>query len=1303
MKKNLSVAQQLGLKSLARKVSKMELIVLEADKGKSFVVTDEATYLDMARDHIAGDKECGPADVRKSERILATTAKAIGNAMNLGTKHSQGAYVRCLDNLGSEAGDVPTLKLLVKVHKPLGPDGHPQSRPVVAAASGLSSRAGDVVADILEPMVRAQVPRMEDQSTEEVLAQLEEAEIFIRDSGINDAMVGSLDVQALYPSLDQLGSSKAVEDFIMQSKVEMIGVDYRAVQVYLASNLSEQEVKDEGLVGLVPARLAKMGPRPGKTTTELRQKKKVLDKGKEEEETAQQDSKWAPTNLEQLTEEQKMILVSKMLRLAVLNIFRNHMYQFGGVTFRQLKGAPIGLRLTSIIARIVMDQWLLKFLAILDQAGVEVYMAAKYVDDVNVVMSMLGLGSRWDGSEVVWSQEQEETDRTQSRTREEVTMEVTRDIADSIIPWLKFTMDLPQYHDNGMVPILDLQVWVQHPSQEEMESGLGSDLLMWIFYEKDTASEHVFMADSAYTWRSKITTLSMEAFRRMRNTSRQASLTTRSSILKTFIRKVRGSGYSLKSCIGILESGLRHYYRKLQVDLEGGPKLNLRCDSDAAQKRRTKIGASHNWFSRRRGGADEKWKKENHWRNQDCADNQATEGARRRVEWGRVPATATIHGHPPLLPTKTPTTTTTTHANCGVEWGCVPASATIHGRPPLLPTTTPATKDTRRRVEWGRVPATATIHGTPLLLTAKKQEERKIVSTLLVPYTMGSGLQKTVQASEDKFSTMTGGYRIRVVEKGGEKLAHLLCRNDPWAAQRVCPDKECVTCLSKVWLREQKKAARKSGQKLPEVLLKSTSNQCRRESLTYTLQCLDCAILGRGSFYQGESSQSARQRQGKHSRDLAQGVAASPLVEHTVRVHGGVRPQVLYMIKAVEPKPLYRAVRESVAISLQPGGDANLNRCQEWGAPRVPILTAQGGDKGQECGDREDRVGPNPNLRWAKMILEEVEMGVRKRVKLWDSREQMELEMSGSGPTTTEEGPRGPPASKRRRAAGPSPPTLAASNTADRLTSAADKAAVETAALKAAGPLTAILEAARPEVKEQAAQDPIGSVGGARTTATSATTLAATPPAARLTNTANGAAVSTAAPKAVGPLTAGGEAASVGTEVEAVHPLGPEVKENDDNKLHGPGGDDDGRVFVFGGSDIREKRKLEAAQQWGDLMRKPPTPRPNPRGRPKGSRSTKVKVAPRTTPTTNPGSESVLTWLGGSRINGGDGGGEERENAGRASHWIAWARTTNPVAKANQGNVKALSQLQRLDKVMIECQIQCWKEPEEGVEGETEI
>ena len=67
-----------------------------------------------------------------------------------------------------------------------------------------------------------------------------------------------------------------------------------------------------------------------------------------------------------LSAKQKKLIISKVVKIACLNVFKNHCYYFKGVRYLQLAGGPIGLRLTSIVARVVMDHWLSMFTTRLD-------------------------------------------------------------------------------------------------------------------------------------------------------------------------------------------------------------------------------------------------------------------------------------------------------------------------------------------------------------------------------------------------------------------------------------------------------------------------------------------------------------------------------------------------------------------------------------------------------------------------------------------------------------------------------------------------------------------------------------------------------------------------------------------------------------------------------------------------------------------------------------------------------------------------------------------------------------------------
>ena len=402
-------------------------------------------------------------------------------------------------------------------------------------------------------------------------------------------MVGSLDVRSLYPSLDQNESSRLVENLVMNSKVNFEGIDYRCAQTFIASNMSKKEIKKKKLQKILPSRRWKMGKRPGATTKELGQKKKKptssgppapspTDPGPDPEADAEPEpadndqSKWDHSNPpENLDEVQKRRLLATAVGIAVRTVFEHHTYSFGGIRYRQVLGGPIGLRLTSLVARIVMDSWAAGFLSKLDINGFKVWAFIKYVDDVNIVISMMDKDVEWVGDELLL------VDRTGAEARpsvlgvapsEEHTMGLVQQAADSIMPWLSFTHDLPSYHTNGMVPMLDVQVWIEHSPPG---SGLP-DSLAWKFYEKESSSSRVLKATSAYNWRSKIVTMSMEVMRRMQNSSRQIEISERGNILKTFARKLRSSGYSAKTSKSMIESGLRFYFRKVRIELEGGGK-----------------------------------------------------------------------------------------------------------------------------------------------------------------------------------------------------------------------------------------------------------------------------------------------------------------------------------------------------------------------------------------------------------------------------------------------------------------------------------------------------------------------------------------------------------------------------------------------------------------------------------------------------------------------------------------------------------------------------------------------------------
>ena len=132
------------------------------------------------------------------------------------------------------------------------------------------------------------------------------------------------------------------------------------------------------------------------------------------------------------------------------------------------------------------------------------------------------------------------------------TMKLVQELANSITPGIKFTTDLPSANATGKAPMLDTAVWVE---PGDKQSGTG-DVIRYTFYEKPATAPLVFHARGAHPWRTKLQTLALEVDRRMCNMDRLATTDDRNEVLKTFIRKLKDSGYDHPTRVEILTSGL---------------------------------------------------------------------------------------------------------------------------------------------------------------------------------------------------------------------------------------------------------------------------------------------------------------------------------------------------------------------------------------------------------------------------------------------------------------------------------------------------------------------------------------------------------------------------------------------------------------------------------------------------------------------------------------------------------------------------------------------------------------------------
>ena len=168
-------------------------------------------------------------------------------------------------------------------------------------------------------------------------------------------MVGSLDVEALYPSIDQKEGPRIVAEEVFKSKVQYKNIDYHLAAVYLAITMDRQRQVKEGIAHLLPSRKARTkkgrkltlhtkelgGPKGRKETSEEDQN--MIGRNREEEPPVEEDpeeSKWFKFH-RKYSQEEKRLLLSKVVQVALEATFSNHIYQCQNTLYRQCKGGAL--------------------------------------------------------------------------------------------------------------------------------------------------------------------------------------------------------------------------------------------------------------------------------------------------------------------------------------------------------------------------------------------------------------------------------------------------------------------------------------------------------------------------------------------------------------------------------------------------------------------------------------------------------------------------------------------------------------------------------------------------------------------------------------------------------------------------------------------------------------------------------------------------------------------------------------------------------------------------------------------------
>ena len=193
------------------------------------------------------------------------------------------------------------------------------------------------------------------------------------------------------------------------------------------------------------------------------------------------------------------------------------------------------------------------------------YLSEKYVEDVEVVCETLDLGTRWNGSSLVVTEEAAAKDEAAGKERDQVTMSAWGQMASSIVPNLKFTTDCCSNNESGTVAMLNFQLW-RVTEDNPKSPGETRQALKYCFYEKPMANPQVMAQDLAMPQSVKLATLTQEGIRWLCNCSSDLGDDELCMILSRYMLKLKLSGYGTRVRADVLQACVTTHRRKLRAE-----------------------------------------------------------------------------------------------------------------------------------------------------------------------------------------------------------------------------------------------------------------------------------------------------------------------------------------------------------------------------------------------------------------------------------------------------------------------------------------------------------------------------------------------------------------------------------------------------------------------------------------------------------------------------------------------------------------------------------------------------------------
>ena len=536
---NITRDEMVAIKEMKKEVKEKEVVIFTTDKSGRFSVDTPSNYEEAIMSHTTKDLEIEGSKVRQIENRMNQHIKQFNKMFKVGATHDHERRVEGATH--STNTPAPPLYGLRKDHKMAVTESEgPPVRPVCGANQAPNSRLSHFLSRIITDFADAANIHTECRSSEEMRAAFEEYNN--DDPEIRkECAVISMDVKALYPSMEWEETIIAVRELIEESEEGIQNVNYSEVGKYLAVTLTKEEIAREGLEHVVP--------------------KRKIDTGREISIAylcnANNKDKWQRARIPGSRQKRKMVAIA--VAEGVRACMSNHVYCVGDKVFLQQEGGPIGLELTGAASRAFMKRWDRLYLEMVQKAGGRMMLFERYVDDSNQMAVVPPPGSRYDVDKQKIVIDPQQQDQDQHIPADERLARILVNVANNVMPCITMEADWPSKNEDQKMPILDMKVWTD-------EEGV----LLYQHYEKGVSSKTVLHSQSAHSAACKRGVHTQEVLRRILNSSHRLNWEEETApVITEYMRRMKVAGYAEKYRKEVLKHALRIYDKKCEDDRNG--------------------------------------------------------------------------------------------------------------------------------------------------------------------------------------------------------------------------------------------------------------------------------------------------------------------------------------------------------------------------------------------------------------------------------------------------------------------------------------------------------------------------------------------------------------------------------------------------------------------------------------------------------------------------------------------------------------------------------------------------------------